>query len=82
MAAGLRCIAVEQQVGKERLAARPRQAVDGHAVVFDTDVTEKTDAEAGGRSAGGSVHRYRSQSRLSNFRCCPHILAPNTARVK
>ena len=51
MAAGLRCVTVEQQVSKERLAARPRQAIDGHAVVVDTEVAKEVDAEVRVRSA-------------------------------
>ena len=50
MAAGLRCFAVEQQVGEKRLAAWPRQAIDGHTVAVDTKVPKKADAEAGRRS--------------------------------
>ena len=69
MAAGLRCIAVEQQVGKERLAARPRHAFDGRATVVDAEVAKEADAEAGVRSATRSIHRYCSRSTSSIFQC-------------
>ena len=56
---------IEQEIREQRLAARPRQAVNGRFVVVDTEFTKVANAEARVRSATQNIHRNRSRSMLS-----------------